>query len=135
MLMTIYRYLFYRLYRFAEAAPSRWWSEWKAAVVLSVIESVALITMLGALESFTVRRLIPQDPINIYTVFGVLVLMGIKHWVFIDQEQWKKDEVDFQQMSARKRRKLNVAFWLVIIGVPTSYVLMLCMLSNANGDL
>lgn len=135
MLMTFYRYLFYRLYRFSEAAPSRWWSEWKASVLLSVMESFTVITMVGVLQILTGRRLVPQDPLNVYTVIGVLVLMGMKHWVFIYQEQWKKDEVDFQQMSARKRRKLNIAFWFVIIGVPTSFVLMLRMLSNANGNL
>lgn len=133
--MTFYRYLFYRLYRFSEAAPSRWWSEWKASVLLSVMESFTVITMVGVLQILTGRRLVPQDPLNVYTVIGVLVLMGMKHWVFIYQEQWKKDEVDFQQMSARKRRKLNIAFWFVIIGVPTSFVLMLRMLSNANGNL
>jgi len=132
--MTIYRYLFHRLYRFFEAAPSRWWSEWKASIFLVVLELFTVVTIVGVLQVLTGRRLIPHEPLNIFTIFVVLILSGVKHWVFIDQEQWKKDELTFQQMSNRKRRKLNILFWLIIIAIPTSYILMLRMLSIAGGN-
>jgi hypothetical protein len=131
MLMTLYRYLFYRLYRFSEAAPSRWWSEWKASFFLMVLEVFTAITLLGTIQILIGHRLIPKDPKSIYAALAVLLLMGIKYLVFIDRERWKKDELEFQEMSNQRKKMFNVIFWLVIIAVPSSYVIMLYVLSIA----
>ncbi|MDQ0108875.1 hypothetical protein SAMN05660909_00400 [Chitinophaga terrae (ex Kim and Jung 2007)] len=40
-----YKYFFYKLYRFAERVPSPWWSEWKAALYLSVVEFLFLVSL------------------------------------------------------------------------------------------
>lgn len=128
----MYRYLFYRLYRFSEAAPSRWWSEWKAAAALTVLEVLVALTVFGFLEVLLSKNLLPVEAVNIYSVSFVLALAGLKYWLFIDDERWKKDAAQFEQLSDQDKWKFNSLFWLVILGVPVCFVLMLCLISTGS---
>ena len=47
-----YYYLFYKLYRFSEASPSRWLSDWKASLAIDVLILFVFSSMLNYYKIF-----------------------------------------------------------------------------------
>ncbi len=50
--MKAYYYLFYKIYKFYEKAPARFWSDWKASISITALEIWLLFLL------FNVRSII-----------------------------------------------------------------------------
>ena len=67
MIKKAYYYLFYKLYKFSEAAPSRWLSDWKAELVIDVLWIFTGASGLFYYSVFT------NDRINVSDRFGAIL--------------------------------------------------------------
>ena len=109
-----YFYLFYRFYKMSEAAPSRWWSEWKASfamdglivfIVLSVINYYTFIT-----ENFIDFG--NRKPI---AVFVILFIVIPNYFIFNHNNRWRKIIDNFDQLSSKKNKIYSMISWCIII--------------------
>lgn len=104
-----YYYLFYKFYKMSEAAPSRWWSEWKASLALDMVIFFFIFSLLIYYAVF----------INPYTNVGgeteTIVILGImilvpNYFVFHHRDQWKEIVSEFDQLPKRTNR---IGSWIV----------------------
>lgn len=123
IILKAYQYFFYILYRFFEASTySRWWSEWKANVVM-----LALSLWLYASIEITFHYLyeIPLKPSNFVIDISAglfLLTVGILNWFLFEyDDRWKEIVKDFDSLSKRKNRIGSVIVWTVILGITIYY--------------
>lgn len=116
----IYPYIFYKLYRFSEAAPSKWWSEWKASIALLALE-LWLIVSVFVYYDVIFKKGLPDDTI-IVLVGGIIIaiLAWIKYYLFYRNDRWRAYVKDFDQLPQRQN----------IIGTVLVCILILLIISN-----
>jgi hypothetical protein len=104
-----YYYLFYKFYRMSEAAPSRWWSEWKASLALDALIGFFIFSLLIYYKVL----------INPYTHIGgkteTIIVMGIlilipNYFIFHHGDYWKVIVAEFDQLPKKKNR---IGSWIV----------------------
>ena len=61
------------MYRFAENAPSRWWSEWKAMLSVIVLEIMLLMTLEGYFSIIFKHDIVPGYD-NLVTITQAVVI-------------------------------------------------------------
>ncbi|MBL1220206.1 hypothetical protein JET18_05115 [Chryseobacterium sp. L7] len=119
-----YYYIFYRLYKMSEAAPSKWLSDWKASMALGLLEMWFLISILIYYRVFTNSSLDILGN-NIFWFLMVIMLTLIDYFAFHNKNQWKNIVVDFDKLSPKKNRIYGIIAWsfilLIIINTIFSY--------------
>src|SRR5215208_2983564 len=106
---NIYYYLFYKLYKFSEAAPSKWWSDWKAVLAID-----ALWVFLG-LSGLVYYSVITRHGVNLgdgtFAVILYLICIALpNYFIFHHQDQWKKIIHDFDKLPKHTNR---IGGWIV----------------------
>jgi hypothetical protein len=114
-LRKAYYYLFYKLYKFSEAAPSRWWSEWKASLSLMVLEIWILISVMVYYKVFTKKDLIADSSLTAVGITVVISLVIIKYFAFDHHDRWKDYVKEFDKWSIRKNRIGTLVVWMIIL--------------------
>ncbi|MGN7758995.1 hypothetical protein ACTJIV_16100 [Chryseobacterium sp. 22532] len=109
-----YYYLFYRLYKMSEAAPSKWLSDWKASMALGVLEIWFVISILIYYKVFS-NSSVDILGTNIFWFLMVIILMIIDYFVFHHKNQWKNIVANFDQLSSKKNRIYSIIAWAVIL--------------------
>ena len=129
-LRRAYDYLFYKLYRSFEAAPSKWLSDWKALFVLMVIE---IWIFLAALNYFSVLfpSVVLSDQFLVTTaLFLVLVLALIKYFGFEHNGRWKTVVRRCDKLPPGQNRRGSYVLWSVILLVLINLVFSFFLLST-----
>lgn len=122
-----YYYLFYRLYKLSESAPSKWWSDWKAALAIVALE-VWLFLSLGvyyAVYTKTAMNLEFSQPI---VFIPLIIILLLNYSMFIHSSKWKLYVKEFELLpKARNKVYGRIVFILiacVIINLVFSFYLM-----------
>lgn len=108
-----YYYLFYKLYKFSEAAPSRWWSEWKASLAVDVLLGF-LILSIGIYYNVLVDRHFDFGTKTEFVVFFLLLILVPNYFIFHHREQWRDIVAEFDKWPKRKNRVGDMIVWAVI---------------------
>lgn len=133
--MTIkkaYCYLFYKLYRFYESAPSKWMSDWKAVFSLLVLEIWILVAGFTYYKVFTKKDLISADSLTVVAVFIVIFLVLIKFFVFEFQDRWKEYVKEFDGWPRNKNKIGTIITWLIVLCIITNLVYAFYLLSRID---
>lgn len=108
-----YYYLFYRLYKMSEAAPSRWLSDWKASVALGVLEMWFVASILIYYKIF-INSSIDILGTSVFWVVVIIVLLIVDYFVFHYRDQWRKIVINFDELPSKKNRIYGIVAWTVI---------------------
>jgi len=133
-LNKMYQYAFYIFYRFSEKAPSRWMSEWKAGLVLLVLEIwlwVSFICYYSVLTK-TTRIYRIHDPL---VFIPLTFLVVINYYIFYRNDRWKAQVREFNQLPKKTNRIGSIAVWLVAITVIANLVFSFYLMSRVDWSL
>lgn len=104
-----YYYLFYKLFKMSEAAPSRWWSEWKASLALDVVIGFFLFSLLIYYKVLINPYTHIGGKTETIIVLGILILIP-NYFIFHYRDQWKEIVAEFDQLPKKKNR---IGGWIV----------------------
>lgn len=114
-----YYYLFYKLYRHFQNAPSVWWSEWKATLALDVL--VLLIPLSGLVYYMTfVDRHLDLSVKYLGLFVGAFVTLFVvlpNYFIFNHKDQWRDIVNEFDQFPKKKNRIGGWIVWIIIFAL------------------
>lgn len=107
-----YHYLFYKIYKFSEAAPSKWLSDWKASLTLDIIVVLLFTSLLNYYKVFVnPKSHLGED----YLLLIVLATINIiNYMVFHNKDKWKAYVYEFDKLPEKTN---NIGSWVVLITV------------------
>lgn len=109
-----YYYLFYKLYRFSEAVPSRWLSDWKASLAIDVLILFVFSSTLNYYKVF----LNPTSHLgegNLLLV-AIIIISVFNYFIFQHRDQWKEFVHEFDKLSEQKNKIGSwVTFCIVLV--------------------
>lgn len=113
MIKRAYYYLFYKFYKFSEAAPSRWLSDWKAELAIDGLLFFLFFSLMIYYNLFIDRFFkIPKT----FVLVGIYFLfIGVpNYFIFHHRNQWKKIVDEFDELPKRKNL---IGGWIVLLVV------------------
>jgi len=126
-----YRYFFYKLYRFAEGVPFPWWSEWKAALFLSILEFMLSISLEGYfLVAFRID--IFTDSFNTPLM---LTLLGLNYILFLHNDKWKLYVRELDKQSRKQQLRGGILVWSIIVLILSNLIFMFYLMSKVDWSL
>lgn len=105
-----YYYLFYKFYKFGEASPSIFPSDFTAAFAISSLEML----FLGSLEFYSTNFWGRNGDLKLasfHVIIPVASVVLINYFAFINNTKWKKYVRDFDKLPAKKN---TIGTWIVI---------------------
>ena len=114
-----YYYLFYKMYKFSEAAPSRWLSDWKAELAIDILEGLLSFSLFVYYTVHIDRHF--KMPEN-YKIIGLyIIIIGLpNYFIFHHRDQWKGYVHKFDLLPKWKNR---LGGWII-------FVVVLLIISN-----
>ncbi|MDQ0108877.1 hypothetical protein SAMN05660909_00398 [Chitinophaga terrae (ex Kim and Jung 2007)] len=134
MLKNGYKYFFYKMYRFAENAPSRWWSEWKATLSLSVLEIMLLMSLEGYFSIIFKNDIVPGDD-NFVTITQAVVIGIFNYYFFLHKDKWKMYVKELDKQSRRQQFIGGLVVWSLVFLIFANLVFMFYLMSRINWSL
>jgi hypothetical protein len=117
--MNLYHYSFYKLYKSFEASPSRYWSEWKASLVMDVLVGYLFMSFSLLYEVVTKRQSFLFGS-NIVLWLFIISVSLINFFIFNYNDNWKQIVHDYDCLSKKTNRIGGIVFWIIffmIIGL------------------
>lgn len=110
-LKNIYDYFFYKLYKFFEAAPSKWWSDWKAGGAMLVLE---ILTFISILNYYTVITKANFSDDFLFKVAMIIVacLVVVKYFAILHKDRWKSV---VEKFDGYRRNQNILGTWIVLM--------------------
>ena len=131
----IYSYIFYKLYKFSEAAPSKWWSDWKALIALEALEVWLIISIFIYYDVITKKELPDDKTIVLVGVFIIIILSLIKYFVFYHKDQWKIYVKEYDKLSKRQNKIGSALVIILIILILCNLIFSFFLMSQINWEL
>lgn len=125
-----YDYFFYKLYKFFEAAPSRWWSDWKASFSMLVLEIWVLVSLIVYYAAFTKKDLLPDKVLDIVAIIFVLLLTIVKYFSFEYQDRWKFVIKTFDELPKHKNKIGTYVVWGIVLLILVNLIFSFYLLSK-----
>ena len=131
VLKKIYPYIFYKLYKFSEGAPSKWWSDWKASISLLALELWLVISCYIYYDLLTEKGL-PSD--NIIILYGSIIvglLVLIKYLMFYRHDRWKSYVAEFDKWPKGQNKIGSILVGILVIIVIVNLIFSFYLLSQS----
>ncbi len=103
MIRKAYHYLFYKFYKFSEAAPSKWLSDWKAELVIDVLWVFIALSILSYYTIFT-KQVVNSGDDKFVVILGVIFISLPNYFIFHHRDQWKKIVHEFDKLPKRTNK-------------------------------
>jgi len=120
-LKRAYCYLFYKLYKMSEAAPSRWLSHWKASLAIMVLE----IWLIAAILIYYKLFLNGDADIIGSNLIWVVMVLGIgliDYYIFHNHDQWKNYIKEFDQLPKETSRRWGMWLWIIVALIIANFI-------------
>ncbi|WP_299568503.1 hypothetical protein [uncultured Pedobacter sp.] len=114
-LKRAYYYFYYAAYRLVELQSSPWWSETKAALILSILEVWLCLAVVIYLESTYYFDLLSKTSV----VLGSIFICCINYYLFLYNNKWMQ-KIDM--IALKKTIAKDTICWLVVIIIVLSLV-------------
>lgn len=109
MLKRAYYYVFYKLYKMSEAAPSKWLSDWKASLAIDVLLFFFLFSVTIYYKIFVNRYFSLDNKFGVGIIY-VLFIVIPNYFIFHHKDQWKDIVAEFDQLPKKKNL---IGSWIV----------------------
>jgi cytochrome b subunit of formate dehydrogenase len=117
----VYYFIFYCIYRFFESISRDNLSDWKAGLVIEILEISLLVTIIGQLE--IIKKISIVTPVkSSYLILPVVLLAFINYWTFLKKKGWKRYESEFQSYSRPQKVIFSTAVILIILLIVTGLI-------------
>lgn len=125
-----YYFAFYKLYQSFEASPSRFWSEWKASLLMDILVGCIIITS-GLIYTVITKKgfIIFESTLNTW-IMVIIISVG-NYFIFNHTDRWKKIISDFNH-SKNKNRIAGIIFWCIFFLIIASVVFMFYLMSQID---
>ena len=130
-LKKMYDYFFYKVYKFFDAAPSKWLSDWKASFFILVLEIWLSLSVLNYYSAIF-KKTVSDKFLLIASILIVLVLTAIKYLNFEYQDRWKLVVKNFDRIPKQKNRIGTYLMWTIVILIIINLVFSFFLLSTVN---
>lgn len=123
----MYYYLFYKFYKFSEAAPSRWLSDWKAGVVIIALELFLIASILNYYVFFIDRSISLNRLNDWHLIICVLVISMLNYFAFIHTNAWKNYANEFDMLPKKVNKRGSWIVFGVVIFVIFNFIFSFCL--------
>jgi hypothetical protein len=124
----LYYYLFYKIYKFSEAAPSKWLSDLKAGVTIIFLE-ILVLTSFYVYYTIYFNRYATLEFIS-YKTFGPLgVILILNYFAFIYKNNWKTYVEEFDKWPPKKNTIGGVIVTCVILIIIVNLIFSFYLMS------
>lgn len=124
-----YYYLFYKLYKFSEAAPSRWLSAFKAGAVVVVLEVCLFLSMMNYYNVFINRNFELNET---YAIIIVLIIASFNYYTFAHTDAWKKYAKQFNQLPKRTNFIGSMIVFSIVLVVIANLIISFYLMSQVD---
>jgi hypothetical protein len=126
-----YAYAFFRLRNCARALSNDGLHDWKALLVISVVQIYVLLDAAFLSEVILRRRLFPSNwsVVVVPLAFG---LVAANYFALLYEERWRRYEDEFRSYSAKARRVGAIVIIAVIVLVLLSLVVTFYAMSRVE---
>lgn len=130
----VYYYLFYKFYKFSEAAPSRWLSDWKASFSLDVLSYFFISSLVIYYKIFFNHNLhLSESNYDVIIVVGIVSLTN--YFIFHHKDQWKEIVSEFDKLPKKKNRIGSWVVFLFVIAVIANLIFAFYQMSLIDWSL
>ena len=126
-----YHYLFYKLYKFSEAAPSRWMSDWKAELAIDVLELFLVFTVFDFYTIYT-KKIVNLENTGLCALLYISIIALPNYFIFHHKDQWKHYVQEFDKWPKSKNRIGTLIVWSIIILIITTFFISLYLVEPIN---
>lgn len=119
--MNFYYYLYYKLYKLAEAAPFRWLSEWKASLFL---DALVFFTMISAMNYYSFIfnvDIVIEDP-HFFVIISYYLICLPNFFMFNFNNQWKKIVKKNDALPPKLQNTKGIIAWITIFLILTNLI-------------
>jgi hypothetical protein len=127
----MYYYLFYKIYKLSEAAPSRWLSDWKAGIAIVALEIWLLLSIGVYYTVVTKVRIQLNIKMPIIFVPFLAILLG-NYLLFFANDRWKEYAQEFDQWPKAKNRLGSLIVFSLIILIIINLFFSFYLMSQVN---
>ena len=118
----MYHYFYYKLYKFSEAAPSKWLSDWKAELVLDILILLVIVPLAVYYTLYTGNIINFKNEKLIVALYFILV-SGSNFLIFHSKDQWKSIVTEFDKLPKKRNRLGGIIVGVVILFVIVNLIM------------
>lgn len=125
-----YYYLFYKFYKFGEASPSTYPSDFTATFAIVCLELIFLISVKFYYSEF----FDPNDDftfVSFQTLIPFIAVILINYFAFINNENWKTYVDQFDKLPKRK----NLIGTWIVVGIVVFVIGSLALACHIMGEM
>lgn len=126
-----YYYLFYKFYKMSEAAPSRWWSEWKASLLIDLLIFIFVFSCILYYNIFFDRNF-KFENVKLIVLIYLLLIAAPNYFIFHHHDQWKEIVAKFDQLPRRKNRIGSWIVFAVVLFVIANLIFSFYLMSRVD---
>ncbi len=115
-----YYYLFYKLYKFWETAPAKFWSDFKAGVSIIALE-LWLLFLIFNIRSLIMNQKLEFEISHPVIIVPFLIIIIGNYILFVHTDKWKEYNAKFEQLPKKKNMIGGIIVWIIIILIIVSY--------------
>lgn len=113
--MKLYHYIFYKIYRLIEKPDFSWWSDFRASLLISIIEGMILVLLDFKLHKYTgIGGVFNLGKWPFILIFGFPPII-VNHFIFLHNNRCNKIVNYFDSLEKKKKRKLNQLLLLIML--------------------
>lgn len=127
--MKLYYYLFYKLYKFWETAPARFWSEWKASLSIVILQIWFVASLFVYYKVFVNNYY--QFNKNLFILLGI-TLFVINYYTFHYNDKWKNKVEEFNKLPKNKNFFGGIIVWSIIAIIICIILLSFYLMSQVD---
>ena len=126
-----YKYTFYKLYRFYEAAPSRWMSDWKASVSLMALEIWTLLSLVNYISVYTRKGFSDNFFLSLFIPFLIFSTIH-KFFTFEHRNRWRIYVNKFSRIPKKENSTGTYIVWICICLLIGNLIFSFYLLSKVD---
>ena len=119
--MNFYYYLYYKLYKLAEAAPFRWLSEWKASLFLDALLFFTVISTMNYYSFIFNVDIVIEDPYSFVIISYCLICLP-NFFMFNFNNQWIKIVKKNDSLPKNAQNTKGIIAWCTIFLILANFI-------------
>jgi len=125
--MSVYYYIFYKLYRLLEKGEMPWWSDFKAGFLIAAIEGLLI-----ALIDFKAHKLFGIADATELGKWGYILIIGgppliLNYFLFLYGNRWKEIVRHFDEANRQEKNKMNLQMAVVLLLMAGIFVFLVLL--------
>lgn len=116
-----YYYLFYQFYKFGDASPSVFPSDFSASIAISVLELFIIYSLIIYYRLFDKKSHFGEGITLI--VLSLLFIVAPNVYLFIYSDKWKDAIEEFDSWPEKKNETGRIIVWCMIILVIVNFII------------